>query len=668
MAVSQSVSLTQTSQSVAENYSLVTFKWTSTQTGESHNDLTKTAYYYVSINGGSEKKYSVTYTLPRGSTKTIVEKSIKVAHKADGTGSIKVRTYMSTGISAGVIEKSVSKTLTTIPRTSTFSASASSVYISANSSDTTDNKVTFTITRASSSFTHKLTYKFGSTSGTIGTDIGTSKAWTVPTSLADQIPNATSGTCTVTCTTYSGSTAIGSKTLNLTLKVKSTVVPTVTFTVAEAVSNIATTFGVYVKTLSKLKITATGTGVNKSTIKSYKISANGATYNSASATTGLLKTSGSMKITVTVTDSRGRTGSAEKTITVYNYSTPTINRFNIARCNSDGTPNEEGTSVLVDISASVANVNSKNAGTYTLQYKKSTDSSYTQTVLESEVLSYTNNAYKIDNIDTESTYEFRLVVSDKVKTFIGVLPLSTAFVLVDYFEDGTGIAFGKVATEPGKADFNLQIIARAGFKNILLPPETDLNTVLTPNSYYGENVANYNYVNSPLTSGTFDLEVVSPGDKGQVKQRVTSCSKTDARTFERFYYSGAWGEWVCVSDYKGTLLWEGNYYMSDTQTANLSEAVSKQPSGIVLVFARYIEGNDPYSWNSFFVPKRMVPAPNGTGHNFIMATGEFTAIATKYLYIRDTQIAGNATNKDAGTVNGITYDNSAFTLRYVIGV
>lgn len=461
MAVSQSVSLTQTSQSIEGNYSYVTFKWTSTQSGESYNNITKTAYYYVSINGGAETKYSVTYTLPKGTTKTIVEKSIKVAHKADGTGSIKVRTYMSTGISVGVVEKSVSKTLTTIPRTSTFTASASSVYISANSSDTTDNKVTFTITRASSSFTHKLTYKFVNATGTIGSDIGTSKEWTIPTSLANQIPNATSGTCTITCTTYNGTTAIGSKTLNLTLKVKSTVKPTVTFTVAEAVTNVADKFGVYTKTLSKLKITATGTGAGGSTIKTYSISANGKTYSGSTATTDLLTTVGSNKITVTVTDSRGRTGSAEKTVTVYDYGKPCIERFTLTRCNSDGTANDEGTSAKISIGASVTNVNSKNSGTYTLKYKKSTATSYTTRSLNSGSLEYETSSLIIDGFDTESLYDFVLEVKDAFNTSKQTTTLSTAFTLVDYHESGKGIAFGKVATEPNAVDFGLPVIFRS---------------------------------------------------------------------------------------------------------------------------------------------------------------------------------------------------------------
>ena len=56
MAVYQSLSVTEVagSQNIADNSSKVRIQWTSTQSGESWNGYTKTAYYYVSINGGAE--------------------------------------------------------------------------------------------------------------------------------------------------------------------------------------------------------------------------------------------------------------------------------------------------------------------------------------------------------------------------------------------------------------------------------------------------------------------------------------------------------------------------------------------------------------------------------------------------------------------------------------
>ena len=120
MAVTQSLTLTESTIDGATNTSKVRILWKSTQTGDSWNGYTKTAKYYVSINGGTEKEYTASYTLPKNSTTTIVDAIITVDHKLDGSGTITVRTWMDTGISAGVVTKTASLTLTTIPRETTL--------------------------------------------------------------------------------------------------------------------------------------------------------------------------------------------------------------------------------------------------------------------------------------------------------------------------------------------------------------------------------------------------------------------------------------------------------------------------------------------------------------------------------------------------------------------
>lgn len=108
--------------------------------------------------------------------------------------------------------------------------------------------------------------------------------------------------------------------------------------------------------------------------------------------------------------------------------------------------------------------------------------------------------------------------------------------------------------------------------------------------------------------------------------------------------------------------------MTAEQTINLAEAVSAQPYGIVLVFSAYESESDTnYSWESFFVPKQLVTLST-SGHTFILGRGKFTYIGTKYLYIKDTSIAGHDDNELTGSNNGITYANNKFVLRYVIGV
>ena len=176
MAVSQSLSVTQESQSITNNTSVIRIKWTSTQTGESHNDNTKTAYYYVSVNGGAETRYSVTYTLPLSTTKTIVNTTLTVNHNDTGECVVKVRTYMETGISAGTVQKSATLTLDTIYRKSTLSAS----------NGTLGTAQTLSVTRYSSSYTHTVTYKCGTASGTIATK---SSSTSIPEWTEDLHPN-----------------------------------------------------------------------------------------------------------------------------------------------------------------------------------------------------------------------------------------------------------------------------------------------------------------------------------------------------------------------------------------------------------------------------------------------------------------------------------------------
>lgn len=119
------------------------------------------------------------------------------------------------------------------------------------------------------------------------------------------------------------------------------------------------------------------------------------------------------------------------------------------------------------------------------------------------------------------------------------------------------------------------------------------------------------------------------------------------------------------------VLWSGGAYMDGTQTATLSEAVSAQAHGIVLIFSAYLNGaSKDFHWTTHFVPKYLVTKDGGGGTNFLMSgAGDFADYAAKYLYINDTVIAGHANNKGAGTgACGITYNNTAYVLRYVIGV
>lgn len=120
----------------------------------------------------------------------------------------------------------------------------------------------------------------------------------------------------------------------------------------------------------------------------------------------------------------------------------------------------------------------------------------------------------------------------------------------------------------------------------------------------------------------------------------------------------------------GKVLLSTAVYMNASQTMTLSEAVSAQPHGIVLVWSAYSSGALNHSWNYHFVPKNHVSAHNGTGVSFLLVDGSGAAMGRKYVYISNTSVAGSDYNTSASTTSGsgITWKNNYYVLRYVIGV
>ena len=128
-----------------------------------------------------------------------------VAHNADGTLTITISGYFDTNGPSSVTTASVSYkwTLPTIPRTSSVTCADGNI----------GSATTININRASSSFTHTLSYSFQGLTGTIVTKTtSTSIGWTIPTTFFSKIPNSMSGQGTITCQTYSGDTLVGTST------------------------------------------------------------------------------------------------------------------------------------------------------------------------------------------------------------------------------------------------------------------------------------------------------------------------------------------------------------------------------------------------------------------------------------------------------------------------
>lgn len=376
-------------------------------------------------------------------TKLATVTSGNITHNADGTKSVTISTTFNleatiSGSYRGSITASATITLDTIPRATTPTISTSSADMGTT--------VTVTMDRASSSFTHDLAYKLGSGSYvSIAAGLGTSYSWTVP-DVADQLPNATSGKLTLRCITKNGSTTVGTKYVYVTAKVPSSVVPTVgTVSVAEATAGLAAQFGAYIQDKSKAKVTISASGAKGSTITAYQTTLLGKTYMGSSWTSGVLTNSGTISLVTKVKDSRGRWSVAKTTtISVLAYSAPQVQELAAYRVNASGTADEQGEYIAVQYRYSVTSLGSKNTAMTVIEYKKTSEDTWTQ-LLTGTALSVNTTATPTTlTFSTEYQYDVRLTVTDwfgTVRMYTTTLP--SGAVILDLLANGKGIAFGK---------------------------------------------------------------------------------------------------------------------------------------------------------------------------------------------------------------------------------
>lgn len=662
-----------TGQSVANNTSDVTARVQLVSTGSSYTiNATASKSGTLTINGTSYS-FSFSAALSGNQTKTIFTKSVTVGHSADGSKTCSFATTCGINVTLsgtyyGNVSASGNGVFNTIARASTIASVSSSVAINGT------NTCAVSITRASSSFTHTVEFKLGSSVSHSITGVGTSTSYAIPLSWMNYMPSATSATATVTVTTYSGSTKIGSSvSQNFTVTVPSNIVPTISaVSVSEAEAGIASQFTAYVQNKSKLKVTVNAAGTYSSSITSYKTTINGISYTTASFTSGILSKSGSVSIETIVTDSRGRTATRTTTITVVAYSPPKINAFSGFRSIANGSEDYNGSFLTVTVNYSISSVNSKNTSSYRIQYKLKNASSW-NTMVSGTGYSMNRNVVSSSAIlSTDSSYDVRLTISDFFGSASAIIDIPTAFTLLDFNKSGRAVAFGKVSELAEGVEFGI----KTHFKNgevpdgaIELSDNADLNNVKSYGYYV---LLSGSQTNKPPTVGTSTaiVENLPGGNTGQIIQRYTSTNKDKQYVFQRIFYGNAWGAWnkICGS---GTILWNGALYMTADHTINLSEKISDQVHGICLVFVRYENGAaQDYSYNSFYISKEFVKNKSGFGSTFVICSNSvFSVMAAKYLYILDNRIVGHADNVSTGTsASGIKYSNNAFVLRYVIGV
>lgn len=581
MAVTQTLTVTEVadSQSVANNTSKVRIVWASIQSGASYNNYARTAYYWITTPDGVETRYSVSYTLPANTTQTIVDKTITVTHKDDGSGIVSVRTWMDTDISAGEVELGPKKvTLETIPRASEITSAADV---------TLGNACSVKWTPKSASFRYKLKFSLGDDSYTTGaihpnkTSAYTYTGYEIPLSFAEQITNGKTGSMKVTLYTYSDKEAtkqVGdadTATFTVTVPNSSDTQPAVDMTL-EPVSSLAEAFdGLYIQGKTKVKAALEAEGKYGATISSYSMKAEGVSYDSDDDyTSDYLSQYGSIKIYGYAKDSRGISGSITKTITVIGYIKPQLlaatgeSGVVAVRCDKDGNPKDSGTYLIIKAKRSYSKVTSGGVqhNFCKIQYRyKVEGGSYSSwsTILAASSLdsdevntgallggamaatsTYIVQVQAIDDIG-EYTRTTITVPTDKVymhrdgkrrsMTFGGYVEEDKTFAIA---EDITFKAKGPIQAQGGgnidTLVLGIQIVATAD------APVT-LNDYKTPGNYYSQNADNSQYItNSPYTAGGFGLTVRQMQTTGYIRQEMFYGRTTWIRHFDGTEWSDWW--------------------------------------------------------------------------------------------------------------------------------
>nr|DAR21971.1 MAG TPA: baseplate protein [Caudoviricetes sp.] len=405
----------------------------------------------VTINGSQVYAGGTYSNITDYKERTLASGTLTIAHDSDGSKTFTVAAFSgqvwkdSSYLTATAAAQSFA--LPTIPRATVPVIGAVVM----------GQTVTIGLPRAVSSFTHTLTYVFGSASGTIAEGAGTETQWAVPYDLAAQIPNSTSGTGTLTCKTYSGSTLIGTQAVNFTATVpsNSTTQPSDALAVSP-VSSLAAPFnGLYIQGRTKAKITHTASGKYGATIKSYAATVDGQTYTGQAPTTDILATPGTLTITGTAIDSRGIVGTALASIAVLAYTPPSVERNTstdaliCARALADGTLDDDGTALYVACSRKYSALNGNNAASVQVRYKAESGEWSDWVTFFAESASGDNYAGVIAGITlaVESPYTIELRAVDKLGESGGTLSFAvpTSEATVDLGEGGNSLGVGRRA-------------------------------------------------------------------------------------------------------------------------------------------------------------------------------------------------------------------------------
>lgn len=500
---------------------------------------------YIDYDGGKRLSNSGTLTVEPNQTAMLIDQEVTVAHDGDGTRTIYYRGEFKNKSNNKVIPiNNASLTLTTISRAS-YGADVTAEIA---------KPVTINITKREAWMRHSIWVTIGSYDQKIaGDNVDSSFTWIPPIEIANQFPNSSSGTGTITYVTYNNGVEVGKDVRRITVTV-----PTNLFKPGFTGFNLSDTNPVtqnlipspthFVSTLSRIKVGFDGArGTAGASITGYYaeiVSGNtSAQTNGGILTVPTTMTDKQMTVRAKVQDSRGVWSDwREQSITVLAYFNPTL-RFEAKR-----TGEKLDTITLkrfLKVAALSVNGTQKNTTKLTFKTRKvGTDTYTTDSTNEWQNISELNGSDVNLNgkYPADTSWEVLGRVEDKFSYTEFVITVSTDKVVMSYERDGVGI--GKYR-EMGALDVNGLIYSDR--KQIQHHKLTEPNGAAIDNKV--ANLNDYrttgfysilgNYKNHPAQGEGGFLEVVE--SVSGYHQTLTTVS---GRMFKRTVTSNSNGSWI----------------------------------------------------------------------------------------------------------------------------
>lgn len=598
----------------------------------------------VTVNGTAYSG-SVSVAISNNTTRTLASGTTTIAHNTDGTKTFAYSFSQAfnitfSGSTIGTKSGSGSGTLDTIPRSATITEAPSSF-----TDETTNLTIKFT---NPGNFDLKLKIEAGGDVGLIVRDKVT-KTSPYTFVLTEDEKKKLRQKCTknelsvrFTVATYIDGTESKWSYLDRTMTLVN-YMPTLSPTVVSEDTTLTDDPDKIIRNYNTVNVAFNATALKEATISSMKV-----TCGSKSRTSdGQLQNVDSGTFTFEVIDSRGNKTEVPITKTLIDYIPLTCNLSTSSDLVDGSTVN---VSLMVKgkyFSGSFGAV----TNSLTIEYRYKTEDgdystwfSVTGTPSNGEYTATTT----VEGLDYNNTYTFQARATDVVYT------------------SGVTSSEQTVAVSPvfdwSKSDFNFNVPVHGagGFTyDIPVLASGDCNEILNSGKYY----LGISSTNRPIDINGW-LEVQAYDDGNYCYQKFITYS---GEKYERWRNAGTWGDWRILDPHT---LWSGAYYMNQNQIATLSSPISKQPNGIQLVFSAFNPISNTvyeYDFTTHTILKQTVATYYGRPYTFAIFSANFGDVGTKHLLMYDTYIQGTSYNQSSGTNNGITYNNSNWILRAVIG-